>query len=282
MDPGGSSLDPEEVGNTIPSSGPAKKKDTRKAPKKTWHLTLRWPHGSNGANVALLRDWIIRECKTAVWQLEEGQGETAYRHMQLTLTLKEKKRWEWFSRHLCPHVHVEVANNIEASFDYCMKSDTRVAGPWFWPERVKDSVKDPMHMVVFYRYQQKIIDIISNDVDPRKIYWFWEPEGNVGKSDFCVHLILNWTAIVFDGAKKDILHAYNGERIVIFDLSRSQEGHISYDALEQLKKGFCFSGKYESKMKVYEKPHVIVFANWAPDETALSADRWCVEKIEIP
>ena len=69
---------------------------------------------------------------------------------------------------------------------------------------------------------------------------------------------------------------YNGQRIVLFDLSPSQEDRFNYEVLESIKNGLMFSSSYESRMKVFAIPHVIVFANWAPDESKLSADRWNV------
>ena len=47
---------------------------------------------------------------------------------------------------------------------------------------------------------------------------------------------------------------------------------FNYEALESLKNGAMFSPKYESKSKVYDMPHVIVFANWQPDRIGLSID----------
>ena len=38
-----------------------------------------------------------------------------------------------------------------------------------------------------------------------------------------------------------------------------------------------FSGKYESGMVRYNKPHVIIFANCRPDIEKLSKDRWKVK-----
>ena len=74
--------------------------------------------------------------------------------------------------------------------------------------------------------------------------------------------------------RTDIKYAYTGQKVVIFDLTRSQEDHFNYEVMESLKNGIFFSSKYESKMKIYPSPHVIVFSNWAPQLNKMSPDRW--------
>ena len=39
---------------------------------------------------------------------------------------------------------------------------------------------------------------------------------------------------------------------------------------------------YESKMKVFDPPHVICFANFEPKREAMSADRWAIVDLEAP
>lgn len=68
-------------------------------------------------------------------------------------------------------------------------------------------------------------------------------------------------------------------KMVIFDLERRQENFVSYSAMEQVKNGCFFSSKYESEIVVFNYVHVVVFANFAPDLQALSADRWNITNI---
>lgn len=69
--------------------------------------------------------------------------------------------------------------------------------------------------------------------------------------------------------------------ICIFDLSRTQAEKIDaiYMAMEQFKNGRIFSPKYHSATKVFRTPHVVVFANYPPDLSKLSQDRWDIEEL---
>jgi hypothetical protein len=46
--------------------------------------------------------------------------------------------------------------------------------------------------------------------------------------------------------------------------------------LEELKNGYVFSPKYESKNKSFPTPHVVVLMNETPDRSKLSADRYSI------
>jgi len=78
----------------------------------------------------------------------------------------------------------------------------------------------------------------------RKILWVWEPEGNTGKSWLAKWLVVNRNACYLQmGKKTDIAHAYKGEKVVAFDLTRSDKDFLNYDVLESLKNGVFFSPK---------------------------------------
>jgi hypothetical protein len=54
---------------------------------------------------------------------------------------------------------------------------------------------------------------------------------------------------------------------------------VNYGAIEQIKNGLLFSGKYEGGQCVFNQPHVIVFANAEPKEEQMSMDRWDIREI---
>jgi hypothetical protein len=93
--------------------------------------------------------------------------------------------------------------------------------------------------------------------------------------------------MVVEGANNDILCGVakhieehgDAPRIIIFDIPRVNEGGVSYQAIEKLKNGYFFSGKYESGMCRFNSPHLIIFSNDPPVMEKLSEDRWVVNKL---
>jgi hypothetical protein len=129
-------------------------------------------------------------------------------------------------------------------------------------------------------WQQDLSDELSQEADDRKIIWYFDPVGGQGKSTMTKYLARNHEAILVGGQKKDILYAYDNQRIVLFDLSRTAEGRVSYSAMEDLKNGVYFVSKFTSKMVCRDfNAHVVIFANWLPDTDALSQDRWDIRLL---
>lgn len=124
-------------------------------------------------------------------------------------------------------------------------------------------------------WQQKVIDLIKSDPDSRTINWYFDKIGNNGKSFLAKYLVDSYNAFYTRGGKaNDITYAYNYENIVIFDYVRDAEEYVNYGVIEQLKDGLVTSNKYESKLKRCDPPHILVFANFLPDTSRMSADRW--------
>lgn len=119
----------------------------------------------------------------------------------------------------------------------------------------------------------------------RSIIWYTDIVGGCGKTAFCRYAIANVPDVLFvsSGSAKDILYQViktkRDPRIVIFNLPRTAEGAMSYSAIEQLKDGLLFSGKYEGGVKLFPPPHVIIFSNFFPDLSKLSLDRWVTRDL---
>lgn len=138
------------------------------------------------------------------------------------------------------------------------------------------ALKSRMESSVLRAWQQDLLEVVLADPHPRQVVWFHD-SGNTGKSFFTDYCVALHNAVVFTGGKlADLAHAYEFQRIIIFDISRTKADCMNtiYEAIETFKNGRIFSPKYESQCKVFPIPHVICFANFEPDQTKLTADRW--------
>lgn len=153
-------------------------------------------------------------------------------------------------------------------------------------EEIREEVLSEYDNVVWYDWQQEILDMVSEPCqERRKIHWYWEEVGNRGKSFLATYLSLRFNTIVCDGTKADIFNQVRvmihdekeKPEIVIVDLPR--EGYINMKVLEQLKNGIIYSGKYEGGKCALPKLHVLVFSNREPEYEELSEDRWSVHRI---
>ena len=172
------------------------------------------------------------------------------------------------------------------SVKYCSKEDTRKEGPWSF--NVAVPVADYSYKLVNLRpWQAEVIELVSGEPDDRSIHWYYDPVGGKGKTSLAKHVVCNLKpAIYVQGKSADIKAAIAATavkpRIVLFGIPRTQEDFVSYEAIESCKDGIFFSGKYDSGMVVYKPPHVLIFANFKPDLSKLSADRWVVHDMSEP
>lgn len=133
-------------------------------------------------------------------------------------------------------------------------------------------------------WQQVLYEKLRHAPDDRTVFFIVDTKGNQGKSWF-VHYYVNLhndAQLIKPGKKADMaFKLIDTSRVVFIDTPRSKQGeYIHYDFLEEVKDGFVFSPKYESRM-VYMKAnvHVVVFMNEFPDMTKLSEDRYDVTDI---
>lgn len=119
------------------------------------------------------------------------------------------------------------------------------------------------------------------------LYWFWERRGGWGKSVVSLWMIDHLDAFVVSGANKDILFGFKQQvdegktpNIIVFDIPRCNENHVSYQAIESIKNGFMYSPKYEGGMCRFNPPHVICFSNEPPDTDEMSIDRWRIVELK--
>lgn len=173
-------------------------------------------------------------------------------------------------------IHFEVAKgNRDQNIAYCSKEGNY---------ETNFKIKKPLKIIEELKpWQKSVENIIQTEPDERSIYWFWDETGNTGKTVLTKYLCHKYNAIPVEGKKADILYvcAEFESECYIFDLSRTTESQSGlYDSIEKVKNGLYMCGKYESKPIVRNCPHVIVFANFYPDKSKLSLDRWQIFNIE--
>lgn len=146
-------------------------------------------------------------------------------------------------------------------------------------------------------WQQRLLDILDQDPDPRHVHWIWDAVGNQGKSFMAKYLSLFHDATILKcaGTKTDLAFICSEQpsRIYLFDLSRTLEkkddgGSTTsydpmdkvYDIIEDIKMGYIVSTKYQSHSGPIPVAHVVVFANWPPKKEKLSLDRWKIQRLD--
>ena len=132
----------------------------------------------------------------------------------------------------------------------------------------------------------------TNEHNGRKVFWYYDEIGGTGKSVLADYLAITepqkWFTAGAFGNSKDasqiiinaISSGWNGHGIII-DLPRQAESNVGfYQVIEDLKNGRITSQKYSGRVKYLGAiPHVIVFANWKPNFSKLSRDRWVLRQI---
>ncbi|AUM61914.1 Rep [uncultured virus] len=243
-----------------------------------------------------IETWVLEKNGIFVFQEEVGE-ECGTEHMHGVFKLKSSIRFSTLKNRF-PYCRWERPKKWNDVVKYCTKTETRVAGPYYynWPTDKKKAREDRIKKSDRYRdnmateWQKNICNLMNVDPEDRKIYWYYDSEGNSGKTCVARHLCIEYPGEVLYvcGKATDIKYAIremmNSDnekdiKLVIFDFPRTSEKFISYQAIEEIKNGIFFSGKYEGGMSVFVPPHVVVFSNFWPDEEALSADRWVIKDI---
>lgn len=259
------------VGNT--SSTPVSK-------GKVWCFTVNNPPGTFDTDFKDKEgEWI--------YQWEEGENKTI--HIQGFIRFKNARHFNAVKTLIGHNAHIEKCRHVQASIEYCQKQDTRIKGPFSKGIAIIRPLRSPLENKELRPFQRVICNMIDQEPDDRSIVWICDPEGKGGKTTLAKHLCINHPheTLFVQGKTNDIKHAmvdfikkHGSVKTCIFGFPRTYEEFVSYDAIESIKDGIFFSGKYESSMVMYNPPHVFIFANFLPDTTKLSQDRWVIYTLE--
>lgn len=237
-------------------------------------------------------EYLIKTFEKEQYLFGKEKGSQNTPHLQGVVRFKNQRTFKSV-RKIFMNNHIEPCQNWQASLNYCSKDGetyTNIKSKMKKKTKKERILEIVYNNVVWKKWQQDIIDIINGEVDDRLIYWFWEEKGNVGKSYLCKYISLKYDVIIATGKQSDI---YNQLLIwdkehpddiqippVIIDNPRNEFGNINFSAIEELKNGFLYSGKYEGGRIHGLQPHVIIFANSPPQKNKLSEDKLKIVKIE--
>jgi len=250
---------------------------------RRWFLT--WNNYTRG-NLENLLNYLDYENETK-YAIQEETGESSQiNHLQGNISFKNGIRFSTL-KNLFPGAHWEKTRNEKAANTYCSKEATRTGETYIkenWKKKIVQKKFKTKNFEELYDWQKYILTIIEEQPDDRTIHWFWEEKGCTGKTSLAKYILKYYNNATYSCACKsaDILSiADETKNIYILNFTRTQEGFAPYTALEQLKDGLISDSKLKKKSNniVMDSPHVVVFANWPPDTSKLSEDRWKIINI---
>lgn len=268
----------------------------------TFNRQDEWGEQAFLASAPEIAENLRKICKHFIFQCE--RGEQGRMHYQGYIELITKKRLGTVIHDMqawMPGVHLSIASTAgrQALQSYCMKDETRVEGPWTDAGRPSEEASrlqaEPFDGRVEFSliedgatrrpFQEWLTRYILQPPDRRQIIWVGDPIGNSGKSEWADWAEWKYGAeTVSYGSAKDVMSLIMtrpASKCYIFCLPRSRpkDVHLSdlYNVLEMVKDGKLINTKYQCEKKRIARPHVLVLANYFPDEQErkhLSADRW--------
>lgn len=300
--------EPEEEGFE-PDEEP---KSYRNIKGRTWFLTWNNYTQKDFDNI---KAWIEKSCESFVLGKEVGKKKGTP-HIQGCFKFKNGRTWDALVK-IWKKIYLKPARNWAACVNYCLK------GGDYIEKNIDDVLKtntkpprngrpagrhngvslQPEHEVQYNNYckevydnvkwkpwQGNILSIIESKPSERKVYWYWEETGNIGKSFLCKYLDWKYDAIIANGKQADIFNQYKvyltetGKQptIALIDIPRSHKDFVCYSTLEKIKDGLIYSGKYEGGKCRLIPHHLIILANFEPDLSKLSEDRWVITNLAEP
>jgi len=243
-----------------------------------WFFT--WNNYEPG-DIELLVLKFEESCTWYVFQEEMSASGTP--HLQGTIKLKEKGRPIETFKTL--KVNWEKTISIKNAIEYCTKEKTRVGK--IYTNLVLPKAPRIIDFDLMYNWQKEIVAKCQEVPDDKTINWYWEAAGCAGKTTLCRYLVFHHKALCVSGKSNDCFHGiieYEKKNkvfptIILLNVPRSNLGHVNYEAIESIKDGLFFSGKYESGQVLMDFPHVFIFANESPKVFSLSKYKWNIVNI---
>ena len=233
------------------------------------------------------------------WVFQEELSDSGYRHYQVRGHLYKKKTASAAKVFLQPILEGHVTPTSTTvhennSFNYCMKADTRVNGPWTDKDpEFEDPPPLTRQLRTFieqigpdkaglYSWQKELLGLVQKTDDRQIICVVDDGIGNNGKSIFGEYLEYNRIAYEVPPMTdmQDMMQCcmgIPGQKCYLVDMPRAMKKEKLagfYSGLEALKNGVMYDKRFSFKKRRIDRPQIVVFTNSFPDRRLLSPDRW--------
>lgn len=249
----------------------------RISPSKRWCFTL-----NNYVEGDL--DQMVTDFETNGFEYVIGKevGESGTPHLQGYVESSDKFRpMEKFSKWRGKPHWEKCKGDRDSNVQYCTKDGS-----------FHTNIKMPRKLTfppMDKPWEIDILNIIKQEPDDRTIYWYWSDAGNMGKTTFCKYLACHHDACCLCGKGADVRNGAltwkkdkgSYPELCVFPIPCSfNSDYLSYEAIENVKDAFFYSGKYEGGTVCDPCPHLFVFSNFPPETDKMKADRWVIRCID--
>lgn len=206
-----------------------------------------------------------------VFQLESS--EAGYRHYQVRLQARQKMRLAAFiakigSRLWNGHVSVTSAGvHSSRNFNYVMKLDGRIAGPWSDKHFVRAEAPPMTRQLKAFleaplRPWQVAVEAMVQKTDDREVILIHDGVGGIGKSIFCEYLEHKGLAFEVPPFSKmedlmAVTQAACDRSAFLIDMPRSiPKANLEefYAGIETIKNGVAYDKRYQFKKGRFDRP----------------------------
>lgn len=142
-------------------------------------------------------------------------------------------------------------------------------------------------------WQNYILYKIYAEPADRLVHWWADFTGGAGKTEFAKWLVTNYNGIGYVnacGSARDFTTYLEGEidpasgrnlDLILFDFTRANEDRGIYDCIELVSNGIFNSLKFRGRLVILPtKVRVVVFANFLPNRSRMSVDRWRIYLVQ--
>lgn len=243
--------------------------------------------------------WCTEKCSLWCFQLERGEKE-GHLHFQIRIELKCEFRTRFttmMNKNPFPgKAFWSPTSNRTAkdNFNYVMKEETRVAGPWSNLSMPTTTIiPDDIENIELYPWQEEFVNMITSEGNTRKVHIIYSKDGCIGGS-----VVLKWLRFNKDGilllpsisANDMMADAYGYAkvkgsrgaftRLICLDLAKKIDPNKLmpiYEAVETMKNGLIIDRRNNLKEIVLKHtPSIVIKTNTLPGYYWLSPDRWVI------